>query len=78
MAQITPQGSDAVLWAKYPGGVRGIVHRNNFHLSTWFRHDRAARANANFIAFDFFASTDIVDLCQDINLERAQRRSPNY
>lgn len=72
MAQVTPQGSDAVLWAKYPGGGRGIANGDNFKLSTWFRHYRETRTTADSIAFDFLASSDIVDLFNEINLERAR------
>ncbi|XP_018496531.1 uncharacterized protein LOC100897356 [Galendromus occidentalis] len=71
MAQTTAQGAWSVISDKYRGGVRGIAHRDNFDISTWFRHDRDARTYSNFIAVDYFLSTDIVDLCKDINLERA-------
>lgn len=71
MAQTTAQGAWSVISDKYRGGVRGLAHRDNFHISTWFRRDRDARTYANFIALDYFGSSDIVDLCKDINLERA-------
>ena len=72
MAQTTAQGVWSVIFDKYRGGVRGLAHRDNFQITSWYAEDQEMRRRANIIAMDYFASSDVVDVCQSINLERVR------
>lgn len=70
MAQITAQSVFLMAIDWYEGGVRGMAHSHNLEVSDWYADDKEMRKDANIIAVDYFASSDIVDICLDINQER--------
>lgn len=72
MCQITAQGVWNVLIDKYRGGVRGIAHKHNFYITDWYKQGGEIRHFANIIALDYVVSSDLVDVCKAINLERAR------
>ncbi|XP_028967032.1 PI-PLC X domain-containing protein 3 [Galendromus occidentalis] len=75
MAQITPKGAWNIILDKYQGGVRGLSHRNNFKVLSWWRNSPEYQSTTNLIAMDYLTSSSVVDLCRDINLERGGQLS---
>ena len=73
MAQRTAQGFRDIFFDPY-GGVRGLADVDNFEISSWYNEDSQLRKTVNILSVDYFASSDVVELCKSINLERASRK----
>ncbi|OQR69133.1 PI-PLC X domain-containing protein 1-like [Tropilaelaps mercedesae] len=57
-------------WTLKTETIRNTAAITNFNISSWFASDAMLRSSVNMLAVEYFASSDIVNLCIDINVKR--------
>ena len=71
MAQRTISSAWDVAWGN-EGGVRGLADQDNFRILSWYNEDAYLWDTVRILSMDYFASSNVVDLCRAINFERGQ------